>query len=73
MQPPAFLIGHHPQRGELWASIDGKVRFLKGEIADRRCSAYLAPFQSEDDARAALAAAGARYVEAEQRKRRGTR
>ncbi len=74
MQPPSFLVGHHPERGPLWAAIDGNARFLKAEIAERRFAAYLAPFTSEEDARAALTAAGAQHIEAEQRargKRRG--
>jgi hypothetical protein len=71
--PPSVLTGHHPQRGLLWAAVDSNVRFLKGEIADRRFGAYLSPFSDEADAIAALKAAGAQHVEAErgQRKRRG--
>jgi hypothetical protein len=69
MQPLAFLIGQHPRRGALWAAIDPQVRFTKAEVADRRFSAYLAPFPSEAAARAALAAAGAQHIEAEQRRR----
>lgn len=69
MQAPGFLIGQHPRRGELWAAIDPSARFLKAEIAERRFSAYLAPFASEDDARAALVAAGAQHIKAEQRTR----
>jgi hypothetical protein len=74
MTPPAFLIGEHPRRGQLWAAIDSRARFTKAEVAERRFSAYLAPFANEDDARAALAAAGAQHIEAERRtqaKRRG--
>jgi hypothetical protein len=74
MQPLAFLIGQHPRRGALWAAIDPQARFTKAEVADRRFSAYLAPFTSEEAARAALGAAGAQHIEAERRtqgKRRG--
>lgn len=71
MQPPSFLIGHHPRRGQLWAAIDGNARFTKADVAERRFGAYLAPFTTEEDARAALIAAGAQHVENEKRKTRG--
>lgn len=73
MSPPPFLIGHHPRRGLLWASIDTTSHHLEGQVAERRFAAYLAPYRSEEDARAALIAAGAGNIEAEQRrgKRRG--
>jgi hypothetical protein len=67
--PPAFLIGRHPDRGLLWASIDPSARFLAAEIAQQRFAAYLAPFTSEDAARAALTAAGAERIEIEERRR----
>ncbi len=65
MQPPSFLIGQHPKRGALWAAIDRNARFTKAEIAERLFAAYLAPFSTEDEARAALAAAGAQIIEPE--------
>lgn len=69
----SFLIGDHPQRGALWAAVDPGARFLKPEVSNRRFSAYLAPFTNEADARAALIAAGAMHVEAEQRAKRARR
>ncbi len=69
MQAPQFLIAEHPTRGQLWAAVDGNARFLKAEIAPTRFSAYLAPFTTEEDARAALTAAGALRIEAEPRAR----
>ncbi len=69
MQPPGFLVGHHPQREALRAAFDANARFLKAEIADRRFSAYLSAFRTEDDARASLTAAGVQHIEAEQRAR----
>lgn len=72
MQPARFLVGRHPQRGTLWASIDTENHHLEGHVTERRFGAYLAPYRSEDDARAALIAAGAVNIEAEdRRKRRG--
>lgn len=72
MQPaPKLLTGKHPERGLLWAAIDGNARFLKGEVADRRWGAYLKPFTSEEAAREALHYAGAYHVEAEAGRKRG--
>ncbi len=71
MTPPKFLIGRHPERGVLWASIDPAVHYLEPQITEGRFAAYLAPFTSEEAARAALIDAGAVNLEAEERKRRG--
>ena len=71
MQPPRFLIGRHPERGLLWASIDENARFSGSDIGETRFGGYLKPFPSEDAARGALEAAGALQIEAEpDRKRR---
>jgi hypothetical protein len=71
MPPAKFLIGRHSKRGLLWASIDEHVNYLEPRITEGRFAAYLAPFRSEDAARAALLETGAIYIEAEDRKRRG--
>jgi hypothetical protein len=71
MQPPAFLVGKHPQQGILWAAIDPNVRYLEPRITETRFAAYLAPFIDEETARQALINAGAANIEVEQRKRRG--
>lgn len=70
MRPPLFLIGQHPDRGALWAAVEPNVRYAKAEIAERRFGAYLAPFQTEAAARAALAAAGASLIESEAGRRK---
>lgn len=69
MRPPLYLVGQHPDRGALWAAVEPNVRFAKAEVSDRRWGAYLTPFKSEVDARAALVAAGARVIEPETRRR----
>jgi hypothetical protein len=71
LPPPKFLTGKHPQRGLLWAAIDGNVNYLEPRITETRFAAYLAPFASEEAAREALSRAGAVNIEAEVRKRRG--
>ena len=69
MQPPRFLVGRHPDRGLLWASVDANVNYLEPRLTEGRFAAYLAPFTSEDAARAALIAAGAEHIEVEERSR----
>lgn len=65
MTPPKFLTGRHPERGLLWASIDPNVNYLEPRISEGRFAAYLAPFRSEEAARAALLETGAIQIEAE--------
>lgn len=62
MRPPLYLVGQHPDRGALWAAVEPSVRFAKAEVAERRFGAYLAPFHTEAEARAALVAAGASLI-----------
>lgn len=71
MQPSRFLVGTHPDRGLLWASVHPNVNYLEPRITEGRFAAYLAPFRSEEAARAALLETGAIHVEAEDRKRNG--
>jgi hypothetical protein len=74
MQPARFLIGQHPDRGLLWASIDEQMHHVESAIGETRFSGYLKPFPREDAARAALRAAGAVNIEVEERPRgRGRR
>jgi hypothetical protein len=42
----------------LWAAIDPDTRYTEHRVADRRFSAYLTPFRTEEEAVAALVAAG---------------
>ncbi len=57
-----YVIGEHPQLGQLWAAIDPAVHHVEGRVAERRFSAFLAPFKSREDAEAALTAAGAKIT-----------
>jgi hypothetical protein len=52
------LTAEHPTRGLLWASFDGSVHHITGEVRDSRFGARLAPFRSRAEAEAALVAAG---------------
>ena len=63
-KPDKLLTATHPERGTLFAAIDPAVRFVAGEVRDRRFSAFLAPFPDEASARMALKSAGAKLVEA---------
>ncbi len=54
-----YVIGEHPQLGRLWAAIDPAAHHVEGRVAERRFSAFLAPFKSHEEAVAALLAAGA--------------
>ena len=53
-----FVTASHPVRGTLWAAIDEQSHHLEGQVAERRFSAFLAPFRSRSEAEAALIAAG---------------
>jgi hypothetical protein len=55
----SIIIGHHPERGKLFAAVDASVHHVDGRIAERRFAAFLAPFVSTSEAKAALVAAGA--------------
>jgi hypothetical protein len=54
----SFLTAEHPTRGTLWAAFDGAAHHLQGRVAERRFPAFLSPFKSEQDARAALVSEG---------------
>jgi hypothetical protein len=51
------LTADHPTRGLLWAAFDPSARYIVPTVAHSRWSARMAPFNSEDEARKALAAA----------------
>ncbi len=53
-----FVTAEHPERGTLWAAIDEQAHHLTGKVAERRFGAFLAPFQSREQAAAALRLAG---------------
>lgn len=53
-----FVTASHPALGTLWAAIDEGSHHLEGRIAERRFTAFLAPFRSRREAEAALTAAG---------------
>lgn len=57
-KPDKFLTAPHPELGTLWAAIDANTHHLEGRVAQRRFSAFLAPFKSRPEAEAALIAAG---------------
>lgn len=68
-EPPRFFIGKLPDGSERWAAIDTSAHHLEARMGERRFGAYLAPFTNEVAARAALIAAGAVNIEAEQGRR----
>jgi hypothetical protein len=55
----AYITAKHPECGTLWAAVDPNCHHLEGKVEELRFSAFLCPFRSDDDARAALTAAGA--------------
>jgi hypothetical protein len=59
MARPSIIEAAHPVRGTVWAMVDPSAHHVAGKVADLKFSARLAPFRSEADALAALAAAGA--------------
>ena len=48
--------------GALYAAIAPVSEYIQGRVSDYRLTAVLAPYRSEDEARAALVAAGAENV-----------
>jgi hypothetical protein len=56
---PTMIEADHPQLGRLFAAVDPSVRFVTGRVEGSRFAALLAPFQTAEAARAALAEAGA--------------
>lgn len=54
-----FITGDHDERGRLFAAFDPEARHVEPGIRDSRFSAFLAPFPSQEEAEAALIAAGA--------------
>jgi hypothetical protein len=54
-----FVTAKHPERGTLWAAFDASTINTQGSVEERRFPAFLKPFQSREEAEAALIAAGA--------------
>jgi hypothetical protein len=54
-------------KGPLFAAVVPTARFVEAAVADRRFGALLKPFRSDDDARAALTAAGGQNIRKEQK------
>jgi hypothetical protein len=59
---PLLLAGRHPERGLLYAAADATARYTEPQVRPTRLGAMLAPFPTEEAARAALDAAGAHEV-----------
>jgi len=53
-----FLFADHAELGALIAAVDPAVRFTAPKLASSRLGALLAPFKSEEDARAAIEGVG---------------
>lgn len=51
---PRIISAEHPAHGWLFAAFDPSARFVEGKVAHSRLGAVLAPFPSEEEARAAL-------------------
>lgn len=58
-----FIEGQHPEQRRVFAAVDGEVRFVEGKVAVSRLGAMLAPFKTDEEARAAIVAAGATVKE----------
>lgn len=54
-----YVIGDHVERGRLYAAFDPLAHHVDPGVRDSRFSAFLAPYRSQEDAEAALIAAGA--------------
>ncbi len=54
-----YLSGRHPERGRLWAAVDGNALFTSPEVRPSRVGSMLAPYPTAEGAEAALNAAGA--------------
>jgi hypothetical protein len=53
-----FITAEHPQCGRLWAAVDEQAHHLTGQVAERRFAAFLTPYNSREEAEAALIAEG---------------
>lgn len=54
-----IVIARHPELGLMYAGVDPSVRFTEPGVQASRLGATLAPFPTEEAAKAALKAAGA--------------
>lgn len=55
----ARMIAAEGPQGRLWACVDPSAHHVEGKVAPGRLTALLNPYRHEDEARAALVAAGA--------------
>lgn len=53
-----FITASHPQHGKLWAAIDPESRVPEPRVCERKFSAFMRPFRTDDAAIQALLAAG---------------
>lgn len=53
------LEAPHPEKGRVYAAVDPAARYVSPRVCEFRFSALLSPYTSEEEARAALAEAGA--------------
>lgn len=58
-----ILEAEHPTEGRLFAAVAPEARFVEGGLRPGRMAALLAPFKSEELARSAIEAAGAKVKE----------
>lgn len=56
--PPKYITAEMPDGTTIFAAIDANARFVEPKVADRKFGAFLTPFPSLLEARAALVAAG---------------
>lgn len=54
-----ILRAEHPERGTYFAAVDETAHHVEGRVAQTRLGAFVAPFQSEQEACEALLATGA--------------
>jgi hypothetical protein len=54
----SVITAEHPGRGTLYAVVDTRAHHVDGQVAERRFGAFLSPFRSQQEAQAALVAAG---------------
>ena len=55
----SIIAGKLPDAGNLFAAVDGSAHHVEAKVGETRFAALLAPFRTDAEAKAALAAAGA--------------
>lgn len=66
--PPKFITAEMPDGSTIFAAIDTRARFVEPKVAERKFGAFLTPFPSLLEAKAALVAAGGKCVLEEKRR-----